>query len=106
MSDAIGALRSRVTLQSPTRTLDDVGGAVLGWTGQGDVWAAIEVSGAGVNADFDAARGVSSYRLTINRRAELRTGWRVLWGARVFRVVGVRDDGAMRQTLDCQEENT
>jgi head-tail adaptor len=45
-------------------------------------------------------------RLTINRRADLRTGWRVLWGARVLRVVGVRDDGAARQTLDCQEDNS
>lgn len=105
MTDAIGALRARVTLQSPTRTLDDVGGAVLGWTGQGDVWAAIEASSVGVGADFDAARGVSAYRFTINRRTDLRTGWRILWGARALRVVGVRDDGAARQTIECQEEN-
>lgn len=106
MSDAIGALNARVTLQSPTRTLDDIGGAGLSWSSQGDVWAAIEASGAGVTADFDAARGLSSYRVIINRRADLHTGWRVLWGARVLRIVGVRDDGAARQTLECAEEAT
>ncbi len=106
MSDAIGARSARVTLQSPARTPDDIGGASLGWTSQGDVWAAIEASDAGVSTGFDAARGVSGYRLVINRRADLRTGWRVLWGARVLLIVGVRDDGAMRQTLDCQEEST
>lgn len=106
MSDAIGALRARVTLQSPTRTLDDLGGAVLGWLGQGEVWAAIGALNSSVSADFDAARGASGYRLIINRHPDLRTGWRVLWGSRVLRVVGVRDDGAARQTLDCLEENT
>jgi head-tail adaptor len=47
---------------------------------------------------------VSAFRVTINRRNDVRAGWRVIWGARVLRVVGVSDGGAPRIVLVCEEE--
>lgn len=104
MSDAIGALRARVKLQSPTRIADELGGAAIAWSDEGDVWAEIEAGGVGESAAFDASPSTASYRVTINRRDDVRAGWRIVWGARRLRIIGVADDGAPRLQLNCQEE--
>lgn len=104
MSEAIGAMRVRVRLESPTRTADAMGGAALGWSSQGDVWASLRAQSAGRAAAYDAAASVASYSAMINRRSDVRAGWRLVWGARVFRIVAVRDEGAPRIELICEEE--
>lgn len=104
MSEIIGALRARVKLQSPTRIADEIGGAAIAWADAGDVWAEIDAGGAGESAAFDAAPSVANYRVTINRRDDVRAGWRVAWGTRRLRIAGVIDDGAPRIQLTCQEE--
>lgn len=104
MSDAIGAMRARVTLQSPARVTDEIGGAAIAWIDQGAVWAEIADAGAGGAAAFDTAISVASYRVTINARGDVRAGWRLAWGPRVLRVGGVADVGAARITLYCTEE--
>lgn len=98
-------MRARVTLQSPARTPDDLGGAALAWTSQGDVWAEISAGGASQGADYDTAPSVSVYRLVINRRDDVRAGWRALWGARALRIVGVSDEGDARIDLHCEQES-
>jgi len=104
MSDSIGALRARVTLQSPVRVADEIGGAAIAWMDQGEVWAEIEATSAGENAAFDAAGAVTSFRVTINHRADVRAGWRIAWNERVLRITGIRDDGAPRTEFNCEEE--
>lgn len=104
MSDAIRALRARVKLQSPTRVADEIGGAAIAWSDEGDVWAEIEAGGASEAASFDASPSNATYRVTTNRRADVRAGWRIAWGSRRLRVVGVADDGKPRIQLSCQEE--
>ncbi|MEQ1817356.1 MAG: phage head closure protein [Terricaulis sp.] len=104
MSEAIGALRARVKLQSPTRIADELGGTAISWADAGDVWAEIEAGGAAEDAAFDAATSVATYRATINRRDDVRAGWRVAWGTRRLRIVGVADEGAPRIQLMCREE--
>jgi head-tail adaptor len=103
MSEAIGALRARVRLERPARAEDDLGGAAITWTDEGSVWAEIEAGGAAQSAALDTAPSVAAYRLTIRPR-EVRAAWRVIWGVRVFRVLGVSDDGAARSILSCEEE--
>lgn len=97
-------MRARVGLQSPERTVDDLGGASIAWTNEGEVWAQISADGANQAAAFDTALSTASYTLTINRRDGVRAGWRVLWGGRVLRITGVRDEGAPRIELNCEEE--
>jgi len=97
-------MRTRVRLESPVRAPDDIGGAAISWTDEGDVWAAIEATGAAQGAAFDAAPALSAFRVAINRRSDVRAGWRVTWGARVLRIAGVRDEGAPRIVLICEEE--
>ena len=104
MSDAIGVQRARVQLQSPMRVADEIGGVAISWSDEGEVWAAIEAIGAGQSADFDTAPAISSFRITLNNRADARTGWRAIWGGRVLRIVGVNNEGAPRIELLCEEE--
>lgn len=104
MSEAIGALRARVKLQSPTRVADEIGGAAIAWTDAGDVWAEIEAGGADEVASFDASVSVAIHYVTINRREDVRAGWRIAWGSRRLRIIGVADNGEARIQLNCREE--
>lgn len=104
MTDPIGALRARVLIESPQRSEDNLGGAAIGWANEGQAWAEISALASGQAAAFDAAPSLSSLRVFINRRADVRAGWRVVWGGRVLTILGVRDDGAPRIELVCQEE--
>lgn len=104
MTDTISAMRARVTLQRPVRTPDAIGGAAISWIDEAALWAAIEAIGATQGAAFDTAPATTAFRITINRGPAVRAGWRVVWGARLLRVVGVRDEGGARITLNCEEE--
>jgi head-tail adaptor len=104
MSDAIGVLRARVTLQSPLRTPDDLGGAMLSWADEGDAWAEIKPASAKQGIAYDTAPSVGLYAAIINRRSDVRAGWRLLWGVRTLRITGVRDGGDARIELSCEEE--
>jgi head-tail adaptor len=103
MSDALGAMRHRVIVQKPTRIADEIGGAALSWIDDGACWAEIGATGASEAPAFDAARAINSFRVSINRR-DIAAGWRLAWGERRLRVIGVRDDGGARLSLSCQEE--
>ncbi|GIK50814.1 MAG: head-tail adaptor protein [Hyphomonadaceae bacterium] len=104
MSEAIGALRARIMLQAPARVADEIGGAAILWTDRGEAWARIEALRADERAAFDGVSASASLRVVINRRADVRAGWRAVWGERVLRIAGVVDDGAPRITLVCIEE--
>lgn len=104
MTDAISAMRARVTLEEPVRIADEIGGAAILWTSRGDVWAAVDALGARQVALYDAAFAAASHRVVIYRREDVAHGWRVLWGGRVLRVVGVIDGGGRRIDLLCEEE--
>lgn len=104
MSDVIGAMHARVALQSPTRAPDAIGGAAIAWSDQGSVWADVVARSASQTSAFDASPTITLFDVTINRRADVRAGWRVLWAERVLRIVGAADDGARRMTLSCEEE--
>ncbi len=99
MSEVIGALRARVKLQRPTRVADEIGGAAIAWTDEGDVWAQVDAGAA-----RETSPSVAAYRVTINRRDDVRAGWRIAWGARRLRIAGVTDEGAPRIQLMCEEE--
>ena len=104
MNDTIGAMRARVTLQRPAHIADEIGGAAISWVNEGAVWAEIVAGGAAESVDHDRTRGVANYRVTINRVADIRVGWSVLWGERVLRVAAVADAAAPRMSLTCEEE--
>lgn len=104
MSEVIAPLRARVRLESPARTDDNLGGAAISWTNEGSVWAEVSTIGSARSEAFDAAPSVASFRVEMRARSDVRAGWRVVWGARVLSIVGVRNDGGARIELACEEE--
>lgn len=104
MSETIGALRHRLRLQRPLRSGDDIGGAAASWSDEGEVWAAAEAAGGDESADYDTRRSRVGFTFTINRRDDVRAGWRVLWGVRTLQILAVRDDGGARIVLISEEE--
>ncbi len=103
MSDPIGALRARVRVLRPVRTSDDLGGAAIAWSDEGAIWAHIVETGASESAAFDALRPSVSASVRIRTGRAIAAGWRVAWGARVFRVLAVRADEAAWLNLSCEE---
>lgn len=103
MSDVIGALTARVRVERPVRTDDNLGGATITWSDEGDVWSFVESIGASAAERHDTEASTTILRVTIRRRT-IRAGWRLVWGARVLRVTGVRDDGGDRIQVLCEEE--
>ena len=97
-------MRARVMLQSPLRVADEIGGAAIAWSDEREVWAAIEALSASEAAAYDAAISTGGFHVAINRFDGVRAGWRIVWGERVLRIAGVRDDGAARVELICEEE--
>ncbi len=104
MSDAIGAMRARVTLQEPVRVGDEIGGAATFWAARGEVWAKIEPRGAFERVMNDASFSAADLRVTIRRRDDVRHPWRIAWGSRLLRVLGRADEGLSRIVLFCEEE--
>lgn len=96
-------MRARVTLQSPTRVADEIGGAALLWSDVAEIWAEIEAQSADLRPVHDGVSAEASFRVVINRRDDVRAGWRILWDERVLQIAGVIDDGAPRVALVCAE---
>jgi head-tail adaptor len=104
VSVPLRARHVRVMLESPMRVADEIGGAAIAWIEQGEVWATIHATSVSQADLFDTRAAVNAFRVAINRRDDVRAGWRVIWGARVLSVVGVSDGGAPRIVLVCEEE--
>jgi SPP1 family predicted phage head-tail adaptor len=94
----------RVRLESAVRVADEIGGAAIAWADQGEVWATIDAASTAQLERFDTHPATTAFRVSINRREDVRAGWRVMWGARELRIVGVSDSGAPRMVLICEEE--
>ena len=104
MSGPISDLRERVTLQSPLRALDDIGGAALTWIDEGLAWAKIDARGQSAGEAYDGQASFVAYAVTIRARSDVRGGWRLLWGARVLRIQSVSPAPDARLILSCEEE--
>ncbi len=106
MSAIVGMLRHRVTLEEPVRVADEIGGAAILWTARGDVWAQIRPRRADEYAQYDASFSRGDHVVFLRRRDDVRHPWRIVWGARQFRVVGRVDvgDEAALIALFCEEE--
>jgi head-tail adaptor len=97
-------LRARLVLESPAPSTDDLGGGPAQFLPAGHVFAEIVALDDGETRTFAAVAPVSLYRCTLRRPAAVRSGWRVRWGDRVFRVRSMRDgrppEGMVELTIE------
>jgi SPP1 family predicted phage head-tail adaptor len=103
---AIGEMRERVTLQSPSRTPDGAGGAEVTWTSGATIWVKVEEQRGSERLAGERLAAGTKLRLTIRYRSGITTEMRVLWNARVLniRAVGNPDGRKRFLVLDCEEE--
>lgn len=80
----IGDLRHRISLQSPTRTADNMGGYSTVWTSEATIWAAIwPVSGKEIMQARQNKMNVT-HRIRIRYRSDIKSSWRIKFKLRYF----------------------
>jgi head-tail adaptor len=89
-----GRLKTRLQVQSPVETDDGQGGVVRSYTTLTTAWAqvtpvAARSSGAGVEADAEGA--TVKYRILMRSNFVLTLQHRLVDGARIYRIAGIRD---------------
>jgi SPP1 family predicted phage head-tail adaptor len=107
MNAIIGAMRQRVSLQSPVETPDDIGGVIRSFSTVATVFGALGATG-GEELPTDERKGQRlAFRLTIRWRGDVKAEWRALVGARIFDVKTASDlDGRQRFLILSLEEVT
>jgi SPP1 family predicted phage head-tail adaptor len=85
---AAGELRDRVSLQQPTYASDTAGAVVPTFATVKTVWAKVEPLSDSMIALAAQGIGAISHRVTIRYYSGITSGWRILWGSRVFDIVG------------------
>jgi SPP1 family predicted phage head-tail adaptor len=92
----IGELNRRLTLQEPVETADGAGGSTRDYADVTTLWARVEPVSARYDIVAAGTGATVTHRITIRRGVEITTRHRLLEGARIYRVVAVRDEDAGR----------
>jgi SPP1 family predicted phage head-tail adaptor len=98
-----GALNRPLVLEAPDETADGAGGVIRSYEAVATLWASVEPVAA--RGDVVAAQpgATVTHRIVIRHRADVTTRHRLRDGARVFRIVAIRERGR-RRFLDIQAE--
>lgn len=104
MSDSIGSLRRRVTLQTETRVSDEAGGYTSGWSDVATVWAEITpLSGQ----ERYAARRIearATHRARLRYREGVTSSMRLAHDGRIFNIRAVLDRSEAGRWLELLAE--
>jgi SPP1 family predicted phage head-tail adaptor len=92
-----GELNRRLTLQAPVDTPDGAGGSTRGYADVTTLWAKVEPVSARYDIIAANAGATVTHRIVIRRGPEVTTLHRFVEGARIYRVVAVRDEDASRR---------
>ena len=102
-----GRLNRRVTLQSPSQSVDELGQPIPGWTDVATLWADIRMK-SGLEA-IKAGAPVSTVQasIRIRYRAGINAGMRVVHNLQVYEILAVQPDVGGREYVDlvCQVVN-
>lgn len=85
-----GQLRNKVIIQTVTETLDVLGGDTEAWATFATVWASVSPL-KGVEAlEHKKMELENMYRIWIRYVSGVTAKMRILWGSRIFLIVGIR----------------
>jgi SPP1 family predicted phage head-tail adaptor len=93
----IGELTRRLTLQAPVETADGAGGSMRAYADVTTLWAKVEPVSARTDIIAADAGATVTHRIVIRRGPDITTRHRLLEGARIYRVVAVRDEDSSRR---------
>ena len=100
-----GELRHRLVLEAPVETPDGAGGVTRSYATLATVWAKVTPVAARGDVDADDLAAAVTHRIVIRARTDMTTRHRFRLGARIYRIVALRDqDGCGRFTeISAQE---
>ena len=92
----IGALNRRLVLEAPAETSDGAGGVVRAYEAVATLWAQVTPVSARGDIAGDSLGAVLRRRIVIRARSGISTRHRLRDGARVYRIVAVRESDGRR----------
>ena len=95
-----GRLNRRVTLQSPSQSVDELGQPIPGWTDVATVWGDIRLK-SGLES-IKAGSPVSTVQasIRIRYRAGINAGMRVVHNLTAYEILAVLPDVGAREYID------
>lgn len=99
-----GAFNQRLTLELPVETADGAGGVVRAFAAGPRLWASVTPLAARGGMVADAGGATVTHRILIRARPDITTRAQLRKGARLWRIVAVRDedDGRLLR-IDAEE---
>lgn len=99
-----GELRHRLVLEVPVETPDGAGGVTRGYATVGVVWAKLTPIAARDDLVAAGAGATVTHSMLVRARTDLTTRHRLRDGARVFRIVALRDADGRGRFVEIQAE--
>jgi head-tail adaptor len=93
-------LRIRVRLERPQAPNDELGGGPSAFDDVGGAYAEFAPLGEGEQALFEGIVSQAAYRARLRTPTAVRSGWRLRWGGRTFRVRAMRDGAPLRHFVE------
>lgn len=87
----IGDMRQRLALQQEVRTADTGGGASLSWSTIKTIWAEVMPVSAREDMQGEKLSGRTTHKIITRYDSGITTDMRLLLGARIFNIRGVRN---------------
>ncbi len=94
-----GQLRTQLVLEDPVETPDGQGGFAVAWTERATVWAMVEPSGSRAALFADRAAVLSTHRIWLRHRDDVRPGQRLKRGVQSYRIDQAEDADGTRRYL-------
>jgi SPP1 family predicted phage head-tail adaptor len=98
-----GKLNRRLTLEAPDESDDGSGGVTRGYVAVATLWASVEPIAARAEVAAAALGAAVTHRIRIRYSADITLRHRFRDGARIFRIVAMRDRDRRFLDIDAEE---
>jgi len=88
---AAGDLKYRLVLEAPVETADGAGGVTRAYAPAETVWASLDAVADRADTAAAGSGAIVTHRIVIRAGPQVTTRHRFRLGARIFRIVAVRD---------------
>jgi SPP1 family predicted phage head-tail adaptor len=98
-----GQFNWRLTLEAPVETPDGAGGVTRSYSSVATLWASLDPVSARGDVAASALGAAITHRIAIRYRAGITLRHRFRDGARIFRIVAMRDTDKRFLDIDAEE---
>jgi SPP1 family predicted phage head-tail adaptor len=98
-----GKLNRRLTLEAPVETPDGAGGVTRGYTSVATLWASVAPASARGGVEAHAHGATITHHIQVRYSADITLRHRFRDGARLFRIVSMRERHKRFLDIDAEE---